>query len=64
MKQCNEEKNLKFCTCTYEPCSRKGICCECILYHRKNGEIPGCFFSEKDERTYNRSIEFFIKCRK
>ncbi|MEJ5165589.1 MAG: DUF6485 family protein [Thermoanaerobaculia bacterium] len=64
MKDCSKEKNLKICTCTYEPCPRKGICCECILYHRKNGEIPGCFFSEKDERTYNRSIEFFIKCRK
>lgn len=64
MKECNKEKNLKICTCTYEPCPRKGICCECILYHRKNGEIPGCFFSQKDERTYNRSIEFFIKCRR
>lgn len=64
MNYCNKEKNLKICTCTYEPCSRKGLCCECVLYHRKNGEIPGCFFSPKDEKTYNRSIEFFIRCKK
>ncbi|MCX8058427.1 MAG: DUF6485 family protein [Spirochaetes bacterium] len=57
----NKTNNLKNCTCTYEPCSRKGICCECIDYHRKNGEIPGCFFNQKGEKTYDRSIENFIK---
>lgn len=57
---CEIEKNLKICTCSYEPCSRKGKCCECILYHKKNGEIPGCLFPKDKERTYNRSIEFFI----
>lgn len=61
--ECNKQKNLKICTCTYEPCSRKGICCECIAYHRKNNEIPGCFFSVEAERTYNRSIEYFISTR-
>lgn len=43
MKDCpNKSENLKNCTCTYEPCSRKGICCECITYHRKNGGRPDC----------------------
>lgn len=60
MRTCNIEKNKRDCTCTYEPCSRKGICCECISYHRKNGEVPGCLFTKEGERTYNRSISNFI----
>lgn len=60
----NSQKNLKGCTCTYEPCSRKGNCCECVAYHRRNGEIPGCFFPEEAERTYNRSIDYFVKYHK
>ena len=31
--ECKKDKNLKACNCTY-PCSRKGICCECLAYHR------------------------------
>ncbi|PIV63881.1 MAG: hypothetical protein COZ37_00095 [bacterium (Candidatus Ratteibacteria) CG_4_10_14_3_um_filter_41_18] len=42
-KECpNKEENKKDCTCTYEPCERKGICCECIAYHRSQGELPVC----------------------
>ena len=61
MPQCNIEKNKKNCTCTYEPCSRKGLCCECVSYHRKDGELPACFFSPEDERTYDRSIARFVR---
>jgi len=63
MQQCGIEKNKKKCTCTYEPCPRKGLCCECITYHRKSDEIPGCFFSPTAEKTYDRSIDFFIRSR-
>jgi hypothetical protein len=59
--ECRKETNLKRCNCTYEPCARKGICCECIYYHKNMGELPACYFSSKDERTYDRSIDFFIK---
>ncbi|MBN2367798.1 hypothetical protein JXC34_02175 [Candidatus Woesearchaeota archaeon] len=61
---CRKEKNIVACNCTYEPCSRKGICCECIAYHRKNDELPACYFDDSDESTYDRSIESFIKSRK
>ncbi len=61
MRQCNIENNRKKCTCTYEPCSRKGMCCECITYHKKSGELPGCFFTPEQERTYDRSITHFIR---
>ena len=61
MKECNVEKNKAGCNCTYEPCSRKGICCECIKYHWQMEELPACFFPDDVEKTYDRSIERFIK---
>jgi hypothetical protein len=60
--ECRQEKNQVQCTCTYEPCSRKGICCECITYHRRLGELPGCLFPPEVERTFDRSIERYIAC--
>jgi len=61
MAQCNIEKNKSRCNCTYEPCGRKGVCCECIQYHWRMGEFPACFFPNDIEKTYDRSIETFIK---
>lgn len=59
--ECIMEKNKSLCTCTYEPCGRKHKCCECLHYHRKNGELPGCYFSAEYERTYDRSIANFLR---
>ena len=60
MAECkNYEQNLAKCNCTYEPCPRKGICCECIEYHKRLGELPACFFPDEVERTFDRSIEKF-----
>lgn len=59
--ECKKEANLTPCNCTYEPCSRKGICCECIAYHKGLNELPACFFSAEAERTYDRSIRKFIE---
>ncbi len=61
---CNLEANRQRCTCTYEPCGRKGRCCECIAFHRDAGELPGCLFPPEVERTYDRSIVRFITTRK
>lgn len=58
------EKNLAMCNCSYEPCSRKGKCCECIQYHRRSGELPACFFPDSVERTYDRSVRRFIQSQK
>lgn len=57
----NLEANLAVCNCTYEPCSRKGVCCECIQYHSRMGELPACMFSDDVERTFDRSIRRFVK---
>lgn len=55
------ERNKTYCNCSYSPCSKKYRCCDCLHYHRKNGELPACFFSEKVEKSYDRSIENFIR---
>jgi hypothetical protein len=54
-------RNLSACNCSYEPCSRKGVCCECIAYHRRSGELPACYFDEATERTYDRSTKAFVR---
>ncbi len=62
MKCVNEKQNLKNCNCSYPGCPRKGKCCECISYHRRMGELPACYFTAEQERTYDRSIAYFVKC--
>jgi hypothetical protein len=57
----NQKNNLAECNCSYEPCSRKGICCSCIAYHRKSRQLPACFFSEESEKTFDRSFANFIR---
>jgi hypothetical protein len=59
--ECTVSANLKNCNCTYS-CERKGKCCECVSYHRGSGELPACYFSKAAERTYDRSVEFYMKC--
>ncbi len=59
--ECIKEANKRHCTCTYSSCERKYRCCECLHYHRRQGELPACFFSKEYEKTYDRSIENFIK---
>jgi len=58
---CKKERNLKRCNCTYNPCSRKGNCCDCITYHINSRELPACFFPTDAERTYDRSYEHFAR---
>ena len=55
---CNNTIN---CTCTYISCSRHGKCCECVAYHRKKGEAPGCFFSKSVKRLTTGLLTIFIR---
>ncbi len=59
--ECKQTVNLESCNCSYEPCSRKGICCDCLRYHLKNRELPGCCFSNDAEKTYDRSFAHFAR---
>jgi hypothetical protein len=59
--ECKQSQNLKHCNCSYKPCARKGICCECLQYHLKSRQLPGCCFPDKAEMTYDRSFEHFAR---
>jgi hypothetical protein len=58
--ECKKEQNLKHCNCTY-PCSKKGVCCECIRSHLAMKELPGCCFPDDVEKTYDRSFRAFAQ---
>lgn len=60
MVECQKEKNKEYCNCTY-PCSKKGMCCECLRYHWNMEELPACFFPDDVEKNYDRSIKKFIE---
>jgi hypothetical protein len=55
---------MEKCNCTYEPCARKGFCCECLHYHRVMNQLPACYFTAEEERTYDRSISAFVAKRR
>ena len=59
--ECKKEQNLAKCNCTYDPCAKKGICCECISYHLGSRELPGCCFTKQAEATFDRSFEHFAR---
>lgn len=59
--ECKQERNLTSCNCSYNPCPRKGLCCECISYHLRMRELPACAFSDAAEATYDRSFEHFAR---
>ncbi|MFH0918305.1 MAG: DUF6485 family protein [Candidatus Omnitrophota bacterium] len=61
MECLNKKKNDLTCNCSYPGCPRHGVCCECLVYHRSNNELPACYFDKKAERTYDRSMENFIR---
>jgi hypothetical protein len=60
MTECKINENKSHCNCSYS-CNKKGLCCECLHYHLKRNEFPACFFPNEIEKTYNRSIENYIK---
>lgn len=59
--ECQKEKNLENCNCSYPGCPRKGICCECLRHHLQKGQLPGCCFPSEVEKSYNRSFEKFVE---
>ena len=57
---CEKQRNLKRCNCTY-PCDKKGVCCDCLSYHLRMRELPACCFPDEVEKTYDRSFKAFAK---
>lgn len=60
MVDCKKEENKKMCNCSFS-CGKKGMCCDCIKYHKNLGELPACYFPNDVEKTGDRSIENFIR---
>ena len=59
--ECKKEQNLEGCACTYAGCDKKGTCCDCLQYHLKIQQLPGCCFPPKVEKTYDRSFKAFAE---
>jgi hypothetical protein len=59
----NLKRNSGICNCTYAGCPRHGICCECLGYHRSNGELPACYFDSEREKSYDRSVNNYLRGR-
>jgi len=58
-----ECSNKRKCPCSWNDCERHGKCCECLAYHLKSDQLPGCCFPPEVEKTGDRSINRFIKTR-
>ena len=58
---CEHNKAIE-CNCTFS-CSKHGKCCECVAYHKRNGEFPACVFSAAAEKTGDRSLDALIRDR-
>jgi hypothetical protein len=61
MRECRSKSSLARCNCSWEPCSRKGVCCECLAYHWRQGELPAGLFPDWAERTFDRSLRTVIE---
>ena len=61
MSECKSGRNAVRCSCSWEPCDRKGVCCDCLAYHWRSRELPACLFPDAVEKTYDRSLRTFIE---
>jgi len=61
--ECISTETKKNCTCTYTACDKRGNCCACVAFHQPKGQVPGCFFTTPGERSYDRSLENFLRDR-
>lgn len=55
------DANMDRCNCSYQGCSRKGNCCECLHYHLEMKQLPACCFPDDVEKTWDRSFKRFMK---
>lgn len=59
--ECKKDRNKEFCGCSHTECGRHGVCCDCLQYHLKNRQLPGCCFPPEVERTDARNFAAFAK---
>ena len=58
------EINIQMCPCTEMDCPRRGICCECIAYHRNSTQWPltACMSTQRLEDTLSFPMATPEKC--
>ena len=61
--ECAKASGVDDCPCTYPGCSKHGNCCQCVRHHRDRDQLPACYFTAEQEKTFDRSIAFFLSCR-
>lgn len=44
--------------CLFESGSRKGLCVECLAYHRRRGEVPLCFLPDDSDLSTRLSPQY------
>jgi hypothetical protein len=59
--ECRKQINVQGCACTYSACDKRGLCCDCLQYHLRMKQLPGCCFPPEIEKTYDRSFRAFAK---
>jgi len=58
---CKAAQNAANCGCSYTTCGKRGVCCECLVSHLADKELPGCCFPPDAEKSYDRSFANFAK---
>ena len=60
----NHEINIEMCPCTEMDCPRRGICCECITYHRNSTQWPltACMRSGRPAATLDLPKDSGVRC--
>ena len=57
-----QASGAKDCPCTYPGCPRHGNCCQCVAHHRDKSQLPACYFTAAQEKSFDRSVAFYLSC--
>lgn len=58
--ECTSTRSKAHCSCSFTSCEKHGNCCQCVVHHRNQGEVPGCFFTPAAERRGERSLSCLL----
>ncbi len=61
--ECTSTRSKAHCNCSFTQCEKHGNCCQCVVFHRDRGEMPGCFFTPAAERRGDRTLRALLNDR-
>ena len=53
--ECKRDQNEADCSCSTKDCERRGMCCECVAFHRSKGQLPSCLrniFEQQETQAF------------